>query len=490
MTTQLRKAVSAAALASLVLGGMAQAATFQVTSRDAPGIGFNDPTPVAPVGGNSGTTLGQQRWNVYQAVAQIWGAALQSNVTITVSAGWEALQCDASSAVLGSASSWNGWRDFPNAPIANTWYPSALANKLAGVNIAELYGVPDDGTGYGNVDIKTQFNINLGQPNCLAGSTFYLGLDGKAPAGQVNFMATLLHELGHGLGFSLFTTSSANGSRFDNRPSVWEQHMFDSTVGKTWLQMTNTERVASAINTGKLAWAGANAVAGVPQTLGQGTAPQLLVGGSGAGTAAGVKAVGTASFGPALTTTGVSGNIGRVVDQANGTGLACTALNAANAAAVAGKIALVDRGTCSFNVKVKNAQIAGAIGVLVADNVVAAISGLGGTDPTVTIPSVRILKTDGDAIKAALQKRVRGTALPQVTARLYAPPTGLYAGADSSNRPLLYTPNPRQPGSSVSHWDTSAKPNLLMEPFISADLTTSLVPPQDLTLPLLKDLGW
>ena len=58
MTTQLRKAVSAAALASLVLGGMAQAATFQVTSRDAPGVGFNDPTPVAPVGGNPGTTIG------------------------------------------------------------------------------------------------------------------------------------------------------------------------------------------------------------------------------------------------------------------------------------------------------------------------------------------------------------------------------------------------------------------------------------------------
>ena len=58
-----------------------------------------------------------------------------------------------------------------------------------------------------------------------------------------------------------------------------------------------------------------------------------------------------------------------VVDQANGTGLACTPLNAANALAVNGKIALVDRGVCRFPEKVKNAQNAGAIGVIVVDNV-------------------------------------------------------------------------------------------------------------------------
>jgi hypothetical protein len=55
---------------------------------------------------------------------------------------------------------------------------------------------------------------------------------------------------------------------------------------------------------------------------------------------------------------------------------------------------------------------------------------------------------------------------------------------------MLYTPNPFQPGSSVSHWDTSANRNLLMEPAINADLTQSVRPPQDLTLPLFKDIGW
>jgi hypothetical protein len=36
----------------------------------------------------------------------------------------------------------------------------------------------------------------------------------------------------------------------------------------------------------------------------------------------------------------------------------------------------------------------------------------------------------------------------------------------------------------------TASPNLLMEPSINSDLTLSVSPPQDLTLPLLKDIGW
>ena len=94
--------------ASLLLAfGAAEAATIQILSRDPAGVGFNDPTPVAPVGGNPGTTLGEQRWNVYRYVADIWEKQLTSDVPITVSAGWEALTCDAGSAVLGSASAWN-----------------------------------------------------------------------------------------------------------------------------------------------------------------------------------------------------------------------------------------------------------------------------------------------------------------------------------------------------------------------------------------------
>jgi hypothetical protein len=64
-------------------------------------------------------------------------------------------------------------------------------------------------------------------------------------------------------------------------------------------------------------------------------------------------------------------------------------------------------------------------------------------------------------------------------------PTEL-AGVDASGRPLMYTPSTYASGSSVSHWDVTASPNLLMEPFINTDLHNSV----DLTCALLQDIGW
>src|SRR5436309_9290663 len=79
------------------------AATITIVNKNAPGVGFNDPTPVAPVDGNPGTTLGQQRLNVFQAAASVWGATLDSNVPIQIIATFEPLSCNATSATLGSA---------------------------------------------------------------------------------------------------------------------------------------------------------------------------------------------------------------------------------------------------------------------------------------------------------------------------------------------------------------------------------------------------
>jgi hypothetical protein len=63
-------------------------------------------------------------------------------------------------------------------------------------------------------------------------------------------------------------------------------------------------------------------------------------------------------------------------------------------------------------------------------------------------------------------------------------------GADAQKRITMYTPNPYQPGSSVSHYNTTAIRNQLMEPAINADLTHSVTAPTDLTFELLKDIGW
>jgi hypothetical protein len=470
----------------------AHAAKIDIKSRDPAGFGFNDPTPVAPVGGNTGTTLGEQRWNVYKYVAGIWEQNLQTDQTITVSAGWEALACTPTQAVLGSAGAWNIWYDFPGGK-ARTWYPQALANKLAGTNLSA--GNPDDGSGYGNVDIKTQFNINLGKTGCLTGTPFYLGLDGNA-GGQVNFAETLLHELGHGLGFSVVSVNTSTGNRInaagtaytaDGLPSVWEQFMYDNTAKKTWLNMTSAERKASAINPLQLAWNGPNAVKGaamlqnVPVMRIESAAPggQLLVD------------YNPATFGAAIRTPNPVGQLAAVAAQAGELGNGCSAFDAANTMAVKGKAALISRGGCAFAQKVKNAQDAGAVGAVLYNNVAGPIAP-GGSDPTVTIPAAGISQADGQMLLAALAAVVNngGKSVPATVVAHWALDKSRIAGADSAGRPLLYTPATLAPGSSVSHWDVTASPNLLMEPNINADLGTILVAPKDLTVPLLKDIGW
>ena len=83
------------------------AATIVIQNLNAAGEGFNDATPAAPVGGNAGTTLGQQRLIAFQAAAEQWGATLTSNQAIVIRASFEPLTCTANSAVLGSAGAYN-----------------------------------------------------------------------------------------------------------------------------------------------------------------------------------------------------------------------------------------------------------------------------------------------------------------------------------------------------------------------------------------------
>src|SRR6267378_4274756 len=92
-------------------------ATITIVNKNAAGVGFNDPTAAAPVGGNPGTTVGAQRLYVFQYAANIWGSLLPSTVTINVRAQFTALTCSATSAVLGSAGPVTVHSDFAGAPF-------------------------------------------------------------------------------------------------------------------------------------------------------------------------------------------------------------------------------------------------------------------------------------------------------------------------------------------------------------------------------------
>jgi hypothetical protein len=293
------------------------AANIVILNNDAAGVGFNDTTPVAPVGGNPGTTLGQQRLNAFQAAANIWGATLTSSVTITIRAQWTALSCTATAATLGSAGAIQIWRDRAGLPFAGTWYGEALTGKLG--------GDPDPGP-----EINANFNVNLGQAGCLTGTFFYLGLDNNHGS-NIDLVTVLLHEFAHGLGFQTFTNGST-GAQNAGFPTIYDRFLMNLDTGKSWLQMTDAERVTSTLNTNKLGWDG-----------------------------------------PLV---------------------------------------------------------------------------------SIDVPSV------------------------------------LTGGADPFGKALLFSPNPFQGGSSVSHWDTIATPNQLMEPAINGDLTHNVTPPSDLTFSELREIGW
>ncbi|MCB1055290.1 MAG: M36 family metallopeptidase, partial [Acidobacteria bacterium] len=112
-----------------------------------------------------------------------------------------------------------------------------------------------------------------------------------------------------------------------------------------------------------------------------------------------------AEFGPALDETGVSGTVELAADGTAPASDGCESF----VGFTPGHIALIDRGTCAFTVKVKNAQNAGAAAAIVVNNAGDGVIIMGGTDNTINISSVFIGQGDGDVLKGALGSGVTAT---------------------------------------------------------------------------------
>jgi len=113
----------------------------------------------------------------------------------------------------------------------------------------------------------------------------------------------------------------------------------------------------------------------------------------------------SAAFGPRITS--ITGNLVLSDDSSLSPTEACNTLT--NNAAISGNIAVVERGSCTFVSKVKNAQDAGAVAVIVVNNVIGPPISLGGEDSTITIPSTMISKEEGALIMQQLENGVNVT---------------------------------------------------------------------------------
>jgi extracellular elastinolytic metalloproteinase len=112
---------------------------------------------------------------------------------------------------------------------------------------------------------------------------------------------------------------------------------------------------------------------------------------------AGTYGAKAAQFGATLDTTGLTGNVMLVND---GTGTTTDACEALAPGSLTGRIALIDRGSCDFSVKVKNAQNAGAIAAIVANNQATGVIVMGGDDPSITIGAVFVAQEDGATLRS------------------------------------------------------------------------------------------
>jgi hypothetical protein len=155
----------------------------------------------------------------FQKAVDIWATQISSTQTIHVYAEWTALE----PGVLGSAIWGNAFANFPGAQQVNTYYPVAMAEKMARQDLN-----PSD-----EPDIVANFSSVF---------DWSYRTDGVAVAGKYDLVTVVLHELGHGLGW-VDSYSSADelgtvGVDAEGNPIIYDLALENATGQNLFLNFT------------------------------------------------------------------------------------------------------------------------------------------------------------------------------------------------------------------------------------------------------------
>jgi len=435
-------------------------ATFVLNNIDAPGAGFNDTKPATPVGGNNGTTVGQQRLNVFKYALELWGKAIDSTVPIVVEASFPTFDCATGATLLGQAHAASVEYSTSGFPIPglelNVLYVEALADRLAGYDLAP-----------GKPDIQAEFNGSV--PECFPGTDWYYGFDGNAGT-DFDLASTVLHEIGHGLGFSYLPDPATGDLFFQNMPDPYTRKLLDNNTNKHFDAMTTSERLAATGDIRHVVWDG--------NYVKQAAATTLATGGPNIAVSPGVSgffgALLEVNYGPRLPAQAITGPlvVGKPADG-------CASL-----ASLTGSIVLLTEGNCAEMNMSHYADLAGAKAVVFEgeDTVTPPKASLEYEAKYLDffsygIPTVQLSKTEAELLRAAIPAGVNVT----LSGNSSQP-----VGADAQGRPYIYASIPRADKSSMSHWDPLARPNLVLEPTATLDNTQNLT----MEKALMRDIGW
>jgi len=173
-----------------------------------------------------------------QAAVDVWAANFQSLVPIKVEATWGRSQVYG---LLGSARPGNYFNNFVSAPDPTLWYPSALANALAGRDLDK-----------NNPEIVIQVN---------SAAAWNTRNDGRPSGSEYDLQSVFIHELGHGLGF----LSGDSYDPFFGFGSIDQPTPYDAYLqvedGRRLSDLPSPSQELGRALTSTLVWSGAKGIA-------------------------------------------------------------------------------------------------------------------------------------------------------------------------------------------------------------------------------------